>query len=67
MSSDRMIDKTKQQLPANPNQKGQTLCESNKTTNALKENKKGGDIDRRRAKAKKQKTLERQFYEGDNE
>lgn len=69
MSSNKMFDTNKQQLPINPNQKGQTLCESNKSTNALKENKNkaGGDPGRRRAKAKKQKALDRQYYEGDNE
>lgn len=59
----------KQQLSINPNQKGQTLCESNKSTNALKDNKNKADIDavRRRNNAKKQKALERHWYEANNE
>lgn len=61
------IKDSRKVLPLNPNQKGETLCESNKSTNATKENRtKGGDYSRRRAQAKKQKALERHLYEGDN-
>ena len=63
-----MFDTNKQDLPINPNQKGQTLCNSKKSINVPKENrsKAGGDPARRRAKAQKQKALDRQIYEGDN-
>jgi len=69
MISNKMFDSNKQQLCDNPNQKGQILCESNKSTNALKENKNkgGGDPSRKRAKAKRQKALERHLYEANSE
>lgn len=63
-----MFDTNKQHLLINPNQKGQTLYQSNKSKNAPKEKSKaGGDPVRRRAKAQKQKALERQSYEENNE
>jgi len=55
---------SKKSLPVNPNQKGEMLRESNKSTNAAKNNPfKYRDNSRRRAQSKKQKVLDKQYYE----